>query len=521
MERWDVMEIVQQFQAASVELVSIQRELSHLYRLAADPLIEAQSAHRRSELLARRDNLLNLWARLGLSWLLKGGGVQLFEATPAADAARPSDRSGEGRSGEGASEDGATGDAAEPAPQSAVAAVVDRSSIERSAFDRGSFDRGSFDRGSSDRGSYERSTELGGLAPSWLRAAPPAPRPQPVDLDRLREVLKSLDPPPAVLEDEIQVRDELRRLAENTTPGALALWGDFPKDVQRALVGMAVARARHVQDEISPALHPITIDQELDRFFSGMTAFSKREQPGFVFGLRRHHHPVAERWEEDSNRWWSELANRLPEPITPNPERALNALYDTVEAGGGDEEIVQRALEVLDAGVVPEDPRFVRAMIPHQDKLRKHTRFKRLRKAIRDLVTEDEAIEAESLADSATLPDDWPFRKRLVDLRAAVVGGELREAARTRIKDAFGFSDVAWVTTEHRGNLSQLAGDITGGKVDFVIVLRRFVGHDVDRVGLPAARTADVPWVSVERGFGVQQVRTAIERCLADDDGDE
>ena len=41
MERWDVMEIVQQFQAASVELVSIQRELSHLYRLAADPLIEA------------------------------------------------------------------------------------------------------------------------------------------------------------------------------------------------------------------------------------------------------------------------------------------------------------------------------------------------------------------------------------------------------------------------------------------------------------------------------------------------
>ena len=141
------MEIVQQFQAASVELVSIQRELSHLYRLAADPLIEAQSAHRRSELLARRDNLLNLWARLGLSWLLKGGGVQLLEATPAAEAPRPTD---------GASADGASADVAEPAPQSAVATVVDRSSIERAVLERGSFDRGSFDRGSFDRGSIDR-----------------------------------------------------------------------------------------------------------------------------------------------------------------------------------------------------------------------------------------------------------------------------------------------------------------------------------------------------------------------------
>ena len=496
MERWDVMEIVQQFQAASVELVSIQRELAHLYRLAADPLIEAQSAHRRAELIARRDNLLNLWARIGLAWLLKGGAVQLLE--PAA----PSEAS---RAPEAAGAEAASGEAVEAPAQTPAATVVDRAAFERATFDRAAFERG----------------DMGGLAPSWLRPATPAPRPQPVDLDRLREVLRALDPPPAVLEDEIQVREELRRLAENTTPSALALWGDFPKDVQRALVGMAVARARHVQDEISPALHPITIDQELDRFFSGMTAFSKREQPGFVFGLRRHHHPVAERWEEDSNRWWSELANRLPEPITPNPERALNALYDTLESGGGDEEVVQRALEVLDAGVVPEDHRFVRAMIPHQDKLRKHTRFKRLRKAIRDIVTEDEAIEAESLADDATLPEDWPFLRRLADLRAAVVGGELREAGRARIQSAFGFSNVEWVTSEHRQNLSRLAADITGGKVDFVIVLRRFVGHDVDKVGLAAARTADVPWVSVERGFGVQQVRAAIERYLADDDGEE
>lgn len=502
------MEIVQQFQAASVELVAIQRELSHLYRLAADPLIEGQSAHRRAELLARRDSLLNIWGRLGLSWLLKGGGVQLVEAAPppGAEASRPAEGQADGVQ------------AADGGDPSAVAAP----NVATTVTVAGGMSPG--DR-SGDRATLvERGGDYGldrGLAPSWLRPATPAPRPQPVDLDRLREVLKGFDPPPPVLDDEVQVRDELRKLADNTTPQALALWLDFPKDVQRALVGMAVARARHVQDEISPALHPITIDQELDRFFSGMTAFSKREQPGFVFGLRRHHHPVAERWEEDSNRWWAELANRLPEPITPNPERALNALYETIEAKGGDEEIVQRALEVLDAGVTPEDPRFVRAMIAHQDKLRKHTRFKRLRKAIRDLVTEDEAVDAESASDDSALPDDWPFRKRLADLRAAIVGGEPRDPARQRVQDAFGFSNVEWINTESSANIQALASGIRGGKIDFVIVLRRFICQDVDRVGLSAARAADVPWISVERSYGVQQIRAAIERYLADDDGDE
>ena len=486
------MEIVQQFQAASAELVSIQRELSHLYRLAADPLTEAQSAHRRAELIARRDSLLNIWARLGLSWLLKGGGVQLLEPVPV--AAEPS------RAADGGAESAPAADGAEPvaAPTPAVAATV------ATLIDRG------VDYGA-DRG----------LAPSWARPVAPPPRPQPIDLDRLREILKGFDPPPPVLDDETQVRDELRKLADNTTPQALGMWLDFPKDVQRALVGMAVARARHVQDEISPALHPITIDQELDRFFSGMTAFSKREQPGFVFGLRRHHHPVAERWEEDANRWWAELANRLPEPITPNPERALNALRETIEANGSDEEVVQRALEVLDAGVAAEDPRFVRAMIPHQDKLRKHTRFKRLRKAIRDLVAEDEAVEAESGSDVGPLPEDWPFRKRLSDLRAVIVGGDARETARVRIQEVFGFESLDWVSADHSKNVSDLATRIRGGTVDFVIVLRRFIGHDVDRQVLPAARAADVPWISVERGYGVTQVRAAIERYLADDDGDE
>lgn len=487
------MEIAHQFHATAVELVAVQRELSQLFRLSADPILETQTSVRRAELSARRDSLLDQWARLGLVWLLQGGAVQLLEPAPAAEGARA----------EGA--EGAPAEGVEPgtAPAATVVVAPPLPPGDRLA------DLGGMDRG---------------LAPTWARAVVP-PRPPPVDLDRLREVLKSFDPPPTNITEESQVRDELRRLADNTTPAAIAVWTEFPKEVQRALIGMAVARARYVQDEVSPALHPITIDQELDRFFSGMTAFSKREQPGFVFGLRRHHHPVAERWVEDAQRWWAELAGRLPEPITPNPERALNALVETIDEGGGEEEIVQRALEVLDAGVSPDDPRFVRLMIPHQDKLRKHTRFKRLRKALRDMVTEDEALAAESAAEEAEIPADWPCWDAVRGRHAVIVGGDLREEARQRIQDTFGFEGLEWITTDHARNVADLVGSIRSGGVNFVILLRRFIGHEVDRRVLPAARAADVPWVSVERGYGVQQIRQAIERFLtpppaADEAGD-
>ncbi len=470
------MEIVQQFQSTSFELVSVQRDLAQLFRLSADPLLEAQTSGRRAELMSRRDALLDQWARLGLAWLLQGGGVQLLEAMPVADATR--------------SEGGEPAQAPTPAEPTIVTAA--------SAY------------------LSDRAADLGQdrpFAPSWTRSPPP--RPAPVDLERLREVLKGFDPPPTNIQEESQVRDELRRLADNTTPMALSAWLDFPKEVQRALVGMSVARARFIQDEISPALHPITIDQELDRFFSGMTAFSKREQPGFVFGLRRHHHPVAERWAEDAHRWWGELASRLPEPITPNPERALNALIESSDEGGGEEEIVQRALEVLDAGVSPDDVRFVRVMIPHQDKLRKHTRFKRLRKSLRDMVTEDEAIAAESVAEDATIADDWAHHDEVTGRHAVLVGGTAREDLRERIQSAFGFSSLQWVSADSGRSIDELAAAIRGGNIDMAIILRRFIVHSLDRNVLAAARAEGIPWVSVERGYGVQQIKGAIERLLA------
>lgn len=491
------MDIHTLFQTTARELVLVQRELGQLYRLAADPLSEIQTAGRRTEILARRDHLLEHLSRLSLEWMLRGGELALVsphqaEAHPPVEPAPTPPPVTE------------TVEPSEPDEPRASAPPPTQEPIDRTAVGDPRPDLSALDRG---------------IVPSWSRAV--APRVVPLDPEKLREILRQLGEPPEEIDNATGVQDELRRLAEFTSPAFLNAWVDMPKDSQRALVGMCVARARHVQDEIKAELHPATIEAELDRFFSGMTAFSKREQPGFVFGLRRHHHPVAESWYSDAKRWWAELQSRLPEPLVLNPERALEDLRRVIDEDGTEERIAGAAIVALDAGVAPEDSRLVRLMIPHQDKLRKLTRFKRLRKAIRDALSEDEAIEAEIVADQAAIPNDWPWIPVTRNHRAVIVGGDLREDARRRIQDTFGFSGVDWVTTDHSKNITNLATAIRGGTFDLVIILRRFIGHNVDRTVIPACRASDVPWVSVERGYGTSQLRIAIERFINLDEDDD
>ena len=470
------------FQDVGRELLESQRELSGLYEQSADPVAEAAGSARRSDLATRRDALLARWGRIGLSWMLSGGEIRLGGLPEASESDEPA------------------GTAATPLETTVVVTRGDRGPAER-LLDGSGLDRT--------------------FGSSWTQSAPP--RVVPLDVDRLRDVLQPLAEPPRDIPSTGAVLDELRRLGDNTLPQRLSVWTDFPKEVQRALIGMCVARARHVQDEISADLHPIDIEPMLDRFFSGMTAFSKREQPGFVFGLRRHHHPVGASWEDDAHRWWSEVASRLPEPLAANPDRALDELRGLLE---GDEEpdeerVVEQSIATLDAGLLPEDPRLVALMAPHLDKLRKHTRFKRLRKAIRDAAADDDEFAAEMSGTAPTVDEAWTFFPLVRGRNAAIVGGDLTEDARERISEAFGFSSVEWLTTDSSRDVQGLVTAIRGGGIDFVIVLRRFIGQNVDRSVLPACRATGVPWVSVERGYGVPQIRAAIERFLtntADDD---
>ena len=341
------------FEKAQKELLAAQSELSALAAAAAaDPWLETQQKESREQLAAARDEKLQLWARMGLSWLLRGGSIQLTTA------------------------EGETAQLSAAAP-TAGGAYAQRSPIRTPT--------------------VVKTVRRGPPRPEVIEYSPPRSttwrRPAPVsddfDAEALRESLDLLTEPQALnsLDD---VRSELSNLLQGTTSQSMMDWASFPNPIQQALVGHVVARARHVQDEVSESLFPADLSHDLDRIFSGMTAFSKREQPGFVFGLMRHHHPVGENWLSDAQKWWKDLINRLPEDLRPDPEGALEELGTLIEEGADDAELVEQALTVLEDGIDPEDSRLVKLMASRRHLLKEHTRFKKLRKAIRALEDTEE-----------------------------------------------------------------------------------------------------------------------------------
>ena len=350
-------ELMALFSKAQADLINAQTELSALIAsAAADPWLETQQEVQRERLTTQRDEMLQHWARIALSWMLRGGKLELV----------PPDGQGESQ----------ILSAPRPRPVTVPTVIAQRpvrpaapvvQTIRRSRPD-------DFGRDSSPAPSSAASS-------TWRR---PSPTISDLDAESLRDSLDVLTEPQA-LQTLDDVRQELEHLLQATTPQALMDWSSFPKTAQRSLVGLVVARARHVQDEVSPTIFPPDLSHDLDRIFSGMTAFSKREQPGFVFGLMRHHHPVGESWLSDARKWWQDLLHQLPEDIRPDPEGALSELQEMLEEEDpDDEEIIDQALAVLEDGLDAEDPRFVKLMTPYKHLLRQHTQFKRLRKAIRE-----------------------------------------------------------------------------------------------------------------------------------------
>jgi hypothetical protein len=152
----------------------------------------------------------------------------------------------------------------------------------------------------------------------------------------------------------------------------------------------------------------------------------------------------------------------------------------------------------------------VRLAIPWLAALEARARFKALRKAARAALADDEAADAAE----PDLPPDWPLFPVTQGRRAIILGGEPREEARQRLQNTFRFEDLDWVSPSARTD-SQMEERIRSGRMGFVIVLNRFNAHKtVDKV-VRACKESGTPWAAVERGYGVNAVRLAIERYQA------
>ena len=228
-------------------------------------------------------------------------------------------------------------------------------------------------------------------------------------------------------------------------------WPALPGHVLVLIISYLATRIRHLQDRGE--------DLRLDQGVRRLSAYQRDYNPGFVYGLARTHEPRRENWLADSEAYWDEL-------------QAL--LHGETEAATAPARKAPPPRKVVEG---PED-------------------------------ADDD--------DSGPIPPDWEWFSRTRGKRAVMVGGDPREPNRLRLEAAFGFTELVWERAERtRNNLQMIRERVKAGKLDMVIVLTRFVGHDADHVIQPACKEMGVPFIPVQTGYGVQGFRRAMERFLS------
>ena len=466
-----------EFGSLTLKLVDVQGRIGALHlRLAQGPdrALEAELAL----LMAERAQCLEAWSHVALAWQMAGGIVRL-EAPPGETAiivARPASLPARPR----------PQDSLEIPDESLDLSVLDDFVLGPSWTHQTHGGDGGFDA--------EAAQEMA------ARLGPPAMRE--TDEERLAEA--------AVLDRELQ---------------RLALWAEYPRGIQRALVGLFACRLRHLQED-SPSHIKAILERQIRKDFARLTQFSSDHQPGWVTGLSRQHKPETGTWSGDAIFWWKTLRRELggfvpeTEQSAANPEVALNALQAVMNDRHPDPQNVRKAAtRALNAGVTPEDPRLVRLLIGHLDALSGDKSLKRLRRAVRRAETGEDEEEPEVLTSQDVIPPDWPYLERTRGHAAVMVGGEIREQRRALIQDALGFTSLEWLSGYDIRQVQNLSERIEGGRVGFVILLARFISHKVTDILLPACKSAEVDWVMVRQGYGLSQIRVAVERYLDDPEG--
>jgi len=191
-----------------------------------------------------------------------------------------------------------------------------------------------------------------------------------------------------------------------------------------------------------------------------------------------------------------------------NPEQALDGLRRVI---GTDQttpkQICAAALTCLKAKVKPTDLRLVKMLSPLVDHLVDQPEFKGVRKAIRDYQQAERAVIDN---EKVQLSDDWPHWELVTGARVVMVGGQERSHATDQIKNLFRFASLEWQESKPE-RLRSLTKRLRSGSVDLLILLIDFMSHAASLTLVRECKTTETTFVSVQHGYGVQQIRAAIE----------
>ncbi|HHO51361.1 MAG TPA: hypothetical protein ENK18_10915 [Deltaproteobacteria bacterium] len=288
-------------------------------------------------------------------------------------------------------------------------------------------------------------------------------------------------------------------------------WLDQPQEIQKALMGLISSLARQIQDESEYGL-TYAEDEALRSAFSRMTAWSREHRPGFVPGLSRSNPPDRGSWLEDGLFWWAELSQDLqPKPLV-SAERLLHSIEASLQGDLEDPSaLIEQVRSAVDAGLPQRDPRLIALLAPHQELFQGAQGMKTLKAALREARREPSEDPDEDEGPDDPVPNDWPLLELTEDRHAVLLGGDPRPQAAERIGAAFRLGQVEWEPTDVR-RVTALAERIRKGNVDLVVMFRRFLSHREQDLIRPACQETGVPICVVDTGYGVTQVKLAMER---------
>jgi hypothetical protein len=236
-----------------------------------------------------------------------------------------------------------------------------------------------------------------------------------------------------------------------------------------------------------------------------------------VSGLSRSNAPDTENWLSDAREWWDRL-QRDAHPAGEEPESpgaVLRDLEERIEEERPDrKELLAMVKAAVRAGVSQSDPRLVSLLLSHRDTFKGAKGLKTLKTQLRQAQRAEEAEPAADGDGDDPMPPGWPLFHRTRGKVAVIVGGDDRSHAADRIKAAFEFGEVEWESGSPR-RAAALAERVKAGRsVDMVILLRNFISHKFPDLLVPGCKESGVDLVVVDHGYGVTQVRLAMERFL-------
>lgn len=280
-------------------------------------------------------------------------------------------------------------------------------------------------------------------------------------------------------------------------------WSQLIREDQRHHVGLAAAWGRYLQDQRPHVAGTDEDQQRIERIFPSLTQYQETSRPGAVHGLARKHTPRRGSWLDEALDHWRALQREPPDPDAP-----LRELVDVLASEPSPSALRGAVASALVRGLRPSDSRLVELMEPYVEALKGDRRVRGVRRAVR--AQQKEVARHERVRQVPR----WSHADLTRGKRALLVGGDRRQDAERRLKAFLELDELVWDTGWRKERVAANAAQVRQGSFDLVLIVRDFVTHMATDHLVPACKAASVSFAVVDRGYGLGQVRRALERVL-------